>query len=118
MARTEIRGERKPASVFTAIVVLVGTALHAVGQPTTKYFPDLPPPSGSFAIGRVTVQWVDESRIEPFSANSSGRQLMVDIWYPANSGTGPAAAYLNVAVFEQALGVDGLRKQFGGAYDA
>ncbi len=43
---------------------------------------------------------------------------MIDIWYPADSGTGAAAEYLNVTAFEQALGVDGLRKQLGGAYDA
>jgi hypothetical protein len=43
---------------------------------------------------------------------------MVDVWYPADSRTGPAARYLDVAAFEQALGTDGLRQQLGNAYDA
>jgi len=41
---------------------------------------------------------------------------MVDIWYAADSATGPAAEYLNVAAFERALGADGFRNQFRGAY--
>src|SRR5512138_2947742 len=77
----------------------------------------LPPPTGPFPVGRITVEWVDRSRIEPLSDDRGGRRLMVDIWYPAESSGGPAAPYLDVATFERAIGAAGLRRQLQGAYD-
>ncbi|HET9833326.1 MAG TPA: hypothetical protein VFP91_16505 [Vicinamibacterales bacterium] len=77
----------------------------------------LPPATGPLPIGRVTVEWVDRSRIEPLSDDRAGRRLMVDIWYPAESSGGPAAPYLDVAAFERAIGAAGLRRQLQGAYD-
>jgi len=88
----------------------------AVAQPESSGPGGLPSPTGPFAIGRVTVHWIDPTRIEPFSAKP--RELMIDIWYPADSPTGAPAEYLNVAAFEQTIGADGLRKQLGGAYRA
>ncbi len=41
---------------------------------------------------------------------------MVDIWYPADSTTGAAAEYLDVAAFAQALGAERFRNQLGSAY--
>jgi pimeloyl-ACP methyl ester carboxylesterase len=77
----------------------------------------LPSPTGSFPVGRVTVEWTDRSRIEALSDERSGRRLMVDIWYPADASQGPPALYLDAAAFERALGEAGLRRQLGGAYD-
>ena len=77
----------------------------------------LPPPTGPFAVGRVTVEWVDRSRIEPLSDDRGGRGLMVDIWYPAEPSGGPLASYLDVAAFERAIGAAGVRRQLEGAYD-
>jgi hypothetical protein len=73
---------------------------------------------GLLALGGLQSLWTDPSRIEPLAPNRSPRELMVDIWYPADSQTGAAAEYLNVTAFERALGAEGLRKQFSGAYDA
>src|SRR5881296_1207699 len=98
------RGERARASVFALIVAMVGTALCAAAQPERTGPGGLPSPTGPFAIGRVTVHWIDPSRIEPFSAKP--RELMIDIWYPADSATGAPTEYLNAAAFEQALGAD------------
>jgi hypothetical protein len=45
---------------------------------------------------------------------------MVDVWYPAEpsaSGESIAAEYLSVQTIERAIGVDGLKKQLGAAYD-
>jgi predicted dienelactone hydrolase len=78
----------------------------------------LPNPTGPFAVGRVTVLWKDQSRIEPLSPNHTARALAVDIWYPADFATGDVAEYLNVTVLERALGADGMRQQFRAAYDA
>src|SRR5215467_4096262 len=78
----------------------------------------LPAPTGPFAIGRVTIEIVDRSRLEPPSPDPSYRTLMVDVWYPAEASQGPPAPYLDAAAFERALGEAGLRRQLGAAYDA
>jgi platelet-activating factor acetylhydrolase isoform II len=78
----------------------------------------LPAPTGRLAVGRVTVEWVDRSRIEPLSPDHGYRTLMVDVWYPADASSASLAPYLDGAAFERALGAAGLRRQVGGAYDA
>src|SRR5215472_7610944 len=47
--------------------------------------PDLPAPTGPFAIGRVTLLCEDKSRLEPLDPNHASRRIMVDVWYPARS---------------------------------
>jgi pimeloyl-ACP methyl ester carboxylesterase len=116
VGRMTRRGEQARGSVFALLVVMVGTAMCAAAQSESASPAGLPSPTGPFAIGRVTVHWIDPSRIEPFSVKP--RELMVDIWYPTDSAAGAPAEYLNVPAFEQALGADGLRKQLGGAYRA
>src|SRR5258708_13926224 len=86
------RGEQARASGFARIVVMVGTAMCAAAQPEPG---GLPSPTGPFAIGRVTVHWINPSRIEPFFARP--RELMVDICYPPYSATAAPAEYLNAA---------------------
>src|SRR5215813_4821312 len=78
----------------------------------------LPLPTGPYRVGRVTVELVDRSRIEPLSPDRRYRTLMVDVWYPADTSQGELAPYLDAAAFERALGETGLRRQLGGAYDA
>jgi len=48
-------------------------------------FAALPAPAGAFAVGRITADWTDESRIEPLSENHEPRELMV----PQSSQTEP-----------------------------
>jgi predicted dienelactone hydrolase len=44
----------------------------------------LPEPTGPYAVGRLTVDWVDERRIDPFApVAGTKRELPVWIWYPA-----------------------------------
>jgi hypothetical protein len=78
----------------------------------------LPVPTGPFAVGRVTIEIIDRSRLEPPSPDPTYRTLVVDVWYPAEKSDGPSAPYLDAASFERALGETGLRRQLGGAYDA
>ena len=48
---------------------------------------DLPRPTGPFAVGRVSYDWVDPARLEVLSkVPNTSREIMVYIWYPA----GPA----------------------------
>lgn len=44
----------------------------------------LPPPTGPFAVGRVTCHWVDESHMDEMApAGGVKRELLAWIWYPA-----------------------------------
>ena len=72
----------------------------------------LPPPTGPFAVGKTTVQWTDESRVEPLSPNHESRQLMVDIWYPAELSNPTPANYLEAEAYERAMGTDGFESFF------
>ncbi len=72
----------------------------------------LPLATGPFAVGKVTVHWTDESRIEPLSPNHEPREVMVDIWYPAEPSNAGPADYLDAAAYEKAIGADGFQKFF------
>ena len=54
------------------------------------------PPTGPYAIGTLTYHWIDAARSEVFVADPKARrQLMVQIWYPAQANSiGPPAAYM------------------------
>lgn len=57
---------------------------------------DLPLPelSGSYAVGRRFLDWVDPSRSDPFR-KSVKRELVVSVWYPAQvTGTNQTETYL------------------------
>ncbi|QRN94799.1 hypothetical protein JRI60_37655 [Archangium violaceum] len=54
---------------------------HASGHLLNR----LPAPTGSYAVGTTTFDWVDTSRDETFSdAKKDKRELMVRVWYPAS----------------------------------
>ncbi len=47
--------------------------------------PSLPPPSGTYGIGRVSYELTDPSRPEPLSTRSDARRkMMVHVWYPTD----------------------------------
>src|SRR4029077_5960377 len=56
-----------------------------------------------------------ESRIEPLSTNNDARELMVDIWYPAEASSAAPVEYLDVAAYDKALGAKGFKDFFGDA---
>lgn len=72
----------------------------------------LPPTTGPFPVGRITADWVDESRIEPLSPSHDSRELLVDVWYPAEPTTAAPAVYLDAAAYEKAIGRDGFQDFF------
>jgi Platelet-activating factor acetylhydrolase, isoform II len=97
----------------------VATSPSPATAPSTRSELDtLPSPTGPFSVGRVSVYWKDESRIEPLSATHEPRELMVDIWYPSESPRGAVAAYLDVTGYERALGADGFQRYFGNASES
>lgn len=71
--------------------------------------PELLPPTGRFAIGRITYEWKDDSRDE--------REVRVHVFYPAVKprGAKPAAYFPEVDVVERLSG-EYLRDDFGSSY--
>jgi hypothetical protein len=96
---------------FLSQIVIAGAPV--IDSSTSSAFTTLPAPTGPFAVGKITAHWTDESRIEPLSPNHEPRELMVDIWYPAEPSNGVPVAYLDTAAYQRALGDDGFRNQFG-----
>jgi len=106
------------ASAVAAVCLSTLVVFAGNGQATSAGLGTVPPPTGPFSVGRVTVHWADSSRIEPLAPNHGPRELMVDIWYPAEPTAAAVAEYLDASVFERVLGAPGFRRQFAGASDA
>jgi platelet-activating factor acetylhydrolase isoform II len=54
----------------------------------------LPELSGSYPVGRRFLEWVDQSRSDPFH-KSAKRELVVSVWYPAQvTGANQTETYL------------------------
>ncbi|MEK8133080.1 dienelactone hydrolase [Paenibacillus filicis] len=79
-------------SAYTAIaVMLVVTAGLMYAFPVFK----LPEPTGEFKLGTQTLHFVDTSREETFDQARGGkRELMVQVWYPSQAGTGKYAPFI------------------------
>lgn len=100
--------------VLSTICFLCQSTISGI-PPTDPLSPSLatlPPASGPFAVGKVTVHWVDESRVEPLSPNHEPRELMIDIWYPAEPSNAGPAEYLDAVAYEKAIGAEGFQKFF------
>jgi predicted dienelactone hydrolase len=66
------------------LFVLLAAAASAQSNPTHSSVVDLPNPSGPYAVGRVSYDWVDLSRPEVLSQiPNTFREIVVDVWYPA-----------------------------------
>ncbi|WP_030522745.1 alpha/beta hydrolase family protein [Nocardia rhamnosiphila] len=87
-----------PSGWLRALAIGVGTALFAVSVATPIAAPvfGLPQPGGPYAIGTVTYHWRDDARREIFDPDPAARrELMAQVWYPAESGTdAPTAPYV------------------------
>ena len=70
---------RSLVTAFTMAAFL--SAAVTWSQPASV--PHLPEPAGPFGIGRVSFDWTDGKRSDPFSADlRARRELMVYVWYP------------------------------------
>src|SRR5215470_15217250 len=97
------------AIYFLCQTAVAGTAADSAKGPMLGA---LPATTGPFAVGKITVHWTDESRVEPLSPNHEPRELMLDIWYPAESSNAVPADYLDEGAYEKALGADGFQNFF------
>lgn len=79
-------------SAYTAIaIMLVVTAGLMYAFPVFK----IPEPTGEFKVGTQTFHFVDTNREEIFGdARDGKRELMVQVWYPAQAGTGKYAPFI------------------------
>lgn len=77
-------------------IVIAASALLGVGILLAVLLPvpHLPQPEGPYRVGTVTYHWVDDSRPEVYGESLTGnRELMVQVWYPAESQTGVRAEH-------------------------
>jgi hypothetical protein len=94
-------------------------AQNNIGQSSDQSGSPLPAPTGPFSVGRITYDWVDPVRQEPLAHQPQAhRELMVDVWYPAEVSTGSKRApYIpDLATLQKSLGEAGLKKAFGDLY--
>jgi hypothetical protein len=71
--------------VFAFLPVLAGGAGFLASDR-----PSLPPPSGSYGIGRIGYELIDPSRPEPLSSKPNAhRRMMMYVWYPTNKSPEP-----------------------------
>lgn len=63
--------------------------LVAATLPIVLPVPRLPAPVGPYAVGSVLYDWTDTTRAETYSSDlNARRELMVQIWYPAQPAAG------------------------------
>ncbi len=70
---------------------------------------EVPAPTGAQAVGRTVLRWVDETRAEVMTADTSDRRAApVVVWYPAAADTGePAGYYPDLAAVADELAASG-----------
>ncbi len=74
------------ALVFTSFALSVTPGPGETGQTNTAT-PVLPAPSGTFGIGRIGYEWIDDQRPDAYSSDPKAhRDLMVYLWYPSPQG--------------------------------
>jgi predicted dienelactone hydrolase len=55
----------------------------------------VPQPTGAFGVGREQFAWRDASRPETHTPDpSDAREVVVEVWYPAEPGSGSVASYV------------------------
>ncbi|MBN2394459.1 MAG: dienelactone hydrolase family protein [Anaerolineae bacterium] len=91
--RLHPNGEKpfKRAGLILALIALIlGVALLLL-LPVPRF----PRPGGPYPIGTVTYHWIDASRVESYGdAPGGSRELMVQVWYPAEPTRGRPERWL------------------------
>ncbi|MFJ8207867.1 alpha/beta hydrolase family protein [Streptomyces sp. NPDC096033] len=86
------------------------SAAPAAAVDTRTAGPELPAPTGRYAVGQEDLHLVDRSRTDPW-AHTGPRELMVTLRYPAQRGTGRAPApYMSTEEARLILADKGLDK--------
>jgi predicted dienelactone hydrolase len=65
------------------LIVLLFSSLPLVLLPIPRPLQ----PSGPYPVGTISFEWIDDSRLELYSPETgSTRRIMVQVWYPAETG--------------------------------
>ncbi len=93
--QTHSASEKERPAWRIAIVGFVGFVILvlAAALPVVLPVPNLPEPTGLYAIGTTTYHMIDGDREEIFGDNPGGdRELMLQVWYPAEPGSSTTQA--------------------------
>jgi dienelactone hydrolase len=88
----------KKLQILLIILLITNIIFSQTAEPTTANVIQLPTPTGEFAVGTTVYHWIDANRIDSISENpNERRQVMVQIWYPANpQPNAPKAPYISL----------------------
>ena len=107
-----IRGFTKPAQKRPApargwLAPLIGLLILIVfaAPPVLFPIPNIPAPTGPYAVGTTTLQWIDPSRPDPFAPTpNTPRKLAAQIWYPAEAADQTSAPWMdNIEIVAPAI---------------
>ncbi|MBK8985030.1 MAG: dienelactone hydrolase family protein [Chloroflexi bacterium] len=110
---TAVSAGRWSVFALNGWAVLAGVLLYlaAVALPYVLAVPNLPKPTGRYAIGTRTVYLVDRTRPDIFGeTGDEPRELMVQVWYPAERTAGARRAPF-IADFK--IGGPAIARRFG-----
>jgi len=99
----------KPRLVSAVVtpVALIACVVAAQGDAP----PRLPQPAGPFGVGRVSYDWIDNTRLETFSSNPQARrELMVYVWYPTDHKAAQGVYQPGAVQIDRAPGAERLRE--------
>jgi predicted dienelactone hydrolase len=84
MARRAVSLQLRSRQTIALGVLGSGLIIIVALPPLLLPIPQDLPLTGPYRVGTVTVDWVDRSRVEMYSGRANEpRELMVQIWYPA-----------------------------------
>jgi dienelactone hydrolase len=88
------------AAVLVVVILVVGSLSLQL---------EITPPTGPLAVGRTALTWIDTARPEVMTDDPNDqRAVPVEIWYPAEAGTGSATPYFpNLAQVASGLAASG-----------
>jgi dienelactone hydrolase len=84
----------QPSCLVVAVAVMLAGFASSAGAASAARLSPLPAPTGPYAVGRKSFDWIDESRSDTESPDGH-RELVVWVWYPASpvAGARPAALF-------------------------
>ncbi|MCP1310085.1 alpha/beta hydrolase family protein [Paenibacillus tyrfis] len=89
-----VRTASRIRRVLGRLFIVIGLIVTACFLYVFPVF-DLPAPTGELKVGTQVFHFVDPNREETFGKPATGkRELMVQVWYPAQAGTGKYAPFI------------------------
>ncbi|WP_336765291.1 alpha/beta hydrolase family protein [Paenibacillus sp. USHLN196] len=89
-----VRTTSRIRKVLGPLLIVIGLIATACLNYVFPVF-DLPAPTGKLKVGTQVFHFVDPNREETFGKTTTGkRELMVQVWYPTEAGTGEYAPFI------------------------